>query len=186
MLQVNLLSDHTKERGTAVPMGMKFRVVCRKLYDYVRYDLKEIAFPSSLPDPPHIKKRPKLTLKDKWCILKEATRLYGASWVRDIGPDLRPNDYKKVKEEPDIKTEEGSSEPTTVEDLLGALKGGAEKAKPALQRMYMARASNYTDALKNYVESYKEGLKEHLEEEAMGKGHRQGNDATKPPQSPSS
>nr|BAD01397.1 hypothetical protein [Oryza sativa Japonica Group]BAD03740.1 hypothetical protein [Oryza sativa Japonica Group] len=70
-------------------------------------------------------KRPKLSWKDKWCILKEATRLYGASW------------------------------------------GGAEKAKNALQRMYMARASNYTDALKNYVESYKEGLKEHLEEEAM-------------------
>ncbi|KAF2918666.1 hypothetical protein DAI22_08g073900 [Oryza sativa Japonica Group] len=118
-------------------------------------------------------KRPKLSWKDKWCILKEATRLYGASWVRDIGPDIRPNDYnyKKAKE----------SEPTTVEDLVGALKGGAEKAKNALQRMYMARASNYTDALKNYVESYKEGLKEHLEEEAMGKGHRQGNDEIKPP-----
>ncbi|KAF0924102.1 hypothetical protein E2562_008424 [Oryza meyeriana var. granulata] len=154
-------------------MGMKFRVVCRKLYDYVRYDLKEIAFPSSLPDPPHIKKRPKLTWKDKWCILKEATRLYGASWVRDIGPDLRPNDYKKATEELDIKTEEARSEPTVVEDFLGALKGGAEKAKPALQRLYMARASNYTDALKNYVESYKEGLKEHLEEQAMGKGHQQ-------------
>jgi hypothetical protein len=28
---------------------MKIRAVCRKLYDYVRYDLKEIAFPSSLP-----------------------------------------------------------------------------------------------------------------------------------------
>ena len=78
---------------------MKFRVVCRKLYDYVRYDLKEIAFPSSLPDPPHIKKRPKLTWHERWCILKEATRLYGASWVRDIGPDLRPNDYKKAAED---------------------------------------------------------------------------------------
>lgn len=40
---------------------MKVRVVCRKIYDYIRYDLKEIAFPSSLPDPPHIKKRRKLT-----------------------------------------------------------------------------------------------------------------------------
>ncbi|MFQ6668899.1 hypothetical protein Gotur_034370 [Gossypium turneri] len=27
--------------------------------------------------------------------MKEASRLYAASWVRDIGPDLRPNDYKK-------------------------------------------------------------------------------------------
>ncbi|TYH78594.1 hypothetical protein ES332_D04G237100v1, partial [Gossypium tomentosum] len=28
-------------------------------------------------------------------VLKEASRLYAASWVRVIGPDLRPNDYKK-------------------------------------------------------------------------------------------
>ncbi|KAG4109214.1 hypothetical protein ERO13_1Z049729v2 [Gossypium hirsutum] len=74
---------------------MKVRVVCRKLYDYVQYDLKEIAFPSSLPDPPHIKKRRKLTWHEHFLVLKEASRLYAASWVRDIGPGLRPNDYKK-------------------------------------------------------------------------------------------
>jgi len=44
---------------------MKVRVVCRKIYDYIRYDLKEIAFPSSLPDPPHIKKRRKLTWNER-------------------------------------------------------------------------------------------------------------------------
>jgi hypothetical protein len=43
---------------------MKVRVVCRKVYDYIRNDLREIAFPSSLPDPPHIQKRPKLTWRD--------------------------------------------------------------------------------------------------------------------------
>ncbi|TYJ03040.1 hypothetical protein E1A91_A12G000400v1 [Gossypium mustelinum] len=75
---------------------MKVKVVCRKLYDYVQYDLKEIAFPSSLPDPPHIKKRRKLTWHERLLVLKEASSLYAASWVRDIGPDLRPNDYKKV------------------------------------------------------------------------------------------
>ncbi|MFQ6635720.1 hypothetical protein Gotur_010816, partial [Gossypium turneri] len=74
---------------------MKVKVVCRKLYDYVRYDLKEIAFPSSLPDTPHIKKCRKLTWHERFLVLKEASRLYTASWVRDIGPDLRPNDYKK-------------------------------------------------------------------------------------------
>ncbi|GFP97201.1 hypothetical protein PHJA_001864200 [Phtheirospermum japonicum] len=80
---------------------MKLRVVCRKIYDYVRYDLKEIAFPSSLPDPPHIKKRRELTWKERYLVLKEASRLYGASWVRDIGPELRPNDYKKKAESED-------------------------------------------------------------------------------------
>ncbi|KAE8810577.1 hypothetical protein D1007_12795 [Hordeum vulgare] len=117
-------------------LGMKFRVVCRKLYDYVRYDLKEIAFPSSLPDPPGTKRRPKLTLKEKWCILKEATRLYGA--LRDIGPELRPNDYKKAKEESEpSSSEEGKtkSEPTVLEDLAVAARGGAETLKPALRRI---------------------------------------------------
>ncbi|MFQ6631917.1 hypothetical protein Gotur_008851 [Gossypium turneri] len=110
---------------------MKVKVVCRKLYDYVRYDLKEIAFPSSLPDPPHIKKRRKLTWHERFlvlffstfssAVLKEASRLYAASWVRDIGPDLRPNDYKK-----DDGTEDKSSgdksrstetEPSALEDI---------------------------------------------------------------------
>ncbi|KAG4168073.1 hypothetical protein ERO13_A12G001133v2 [Gossypium hirsutum] len=73
----------------------RVEVVCRKLYDYVRYNLKEIAFPSSLPDLPHIKQRRKLTWHELLLVFKEASRLYAASWVREIGPDLRPNDYKK-------------------------------------------------------------------------------------------
>lgn len=47
---------------------MKLKVVSKKIYDYVRHDLKEIAFPSSLPDPPHIKKRPKLTWRDRFLV----------------------------------------------------------------------------------------------------------------------
>lgn len=47
---------------------MKLKVVWRKVSDYVRYDLKEIAFPSSLPDPPHFKKRRKLTWKERYLV----------------------------------------------------------------------------------------------------------------------
>ncbi|CAM0958396.1 unnamed protein product [Alopecurus aequalis] len=165
---------------------MKIRVVCRKLYDYVRYDLREIAFPSSLPDPPGYKPRPKLTLKEKWCILKEATRLYGASWVRDIGPELRPNDYKKVKEESgSSSTGEGkrTGEPTVLEDLAMAVRGGAETLKPALRRIYMTRASTYTSAVKNYVETYQEGLKDVMDEKAAVKG-QEGDGPTKSSASP--
>jgi hypothetical protein len=127
---------------------MKVRVVCRKLYDYIRYDLKEIAFPSSLPDPPNLKKRPKLTWEQRiWVccfpliinasqfylvelvcyltfslqVLKRAARLYAASWVRDIGPDLRPNDYKtdEMTDEPTnaLKKPTKDKEPSTLEDL---------------------------------------------------------------------
>ncbi|TVU18279.1 hypothetical protein EJB05_34368, partial [Eragrostis curvula] len=183
--------DHRQKQG----IKMKFRVVCRKLYDYVRYDLKEIAFPSSLPDPPHIKKRPKLTWHNRWCILKEATRLYGASWVRNIGPELRPNDYKKEETEDDEvsgpnseKKGKSSSEPSLLEDIAVAARGGAETLKPALRRIYMTRASTYTDAMKNFVETYQEGLKDQLQEKADDEGRQQhqGDEPAKPPQPPTS
>ncbi|KAL3642719.1 hypothetical protein CASFOL_013534 [Castilleja foliolosa] len=146
---------------------MKLRVACRKIYDYVRYDLKEIAFPSSLPDPPHIKKRRELTWKERYLVLKEASRLYCASWVRDIGPELRPNDYKKKAESEDKPDgEKGPTterEPSTLEDLAVAAKGGMETLRPALQRVYMTRASAYRDALRSFIEGYQEGIQNVME-----------------------
>ncbi|XP_074311829.1 uncharacterized protein LOC141647515 [Silene latifolia] len=143
---------------------MKVKIVCRKLYDYVRYDLKEIAFPSSLPDPPHFKKRRKLTWKDRYYVLKEASRLYAVSWVRDIGPELRPNDYKKREEGADglggVDDKGKEKDPTTLEDLAVAARGGMETLRPALQRLYMTRASAYRDALKSFIGGYQEGVQE--------------------------
>ncbi|XBI19794.1 hypothetical protein VPH35_061234 [Triticum aestivum] len=108
----------------------------------------------------------------------EATRLYGASWVRDIGPEIRPNDYKKAKEEYEPNSAEGETKsgPTVLEDLAVVARGGAETLKPVLWRIYMTRASTYTSAVKNYVETYQEGLKDVLDEKATGKGHQQGNE----------
>ncbi|KAI4348927.1 hypothetical protein L6164_009588 [Bauhinia variegata] len=147
---------------------MKLRVVCRKIYNYVRYDLKEIAFPSSLPDPPYIKKRRKLTWEERIWVLKKAARLYAASWVRDIGPDLRPNDYKKdeMTEGPNGgrgKKTTKEREPSTLEDLAVAARGGMETLRPALQRVYMTRASAYRDALKSFIEGYQEGVQQVME-----------------------
>ncbi|PPR89523.1 hypothetical protein GOBAR_AA31154 [Gossypium barbadense] len=180
---------------------MKVKVVCRKLYDYVRYDLKEIAFPSSLPDPPHIKKRRKLTWHERFLVLKEASRLYAASWVRDIGPDLRPNDYKKDdgtegKSNRD-KSRSTETEPSALEDigeelyfvshyrddhtvilcnLAVAARGGMETLRPALQRLYMTRASAYRDALKSFIEGYQEGIQQVMEKkEDSSKAQQEGN-----------
>ncbi|KAF5199129.1 Embryo defective [Thalictrum thalictroides] len=146
---------------------MKLKVVWRKVSDYVRYDLKEIAFPSSLPDPPHIIKRRKLTWKERYLVLKEASRLYAASWVRDIGPDLRPNDYKDYEEIGDkSQGKNGASkekEPSTLEDLAVAARGGMETLRPALQRVYMTKASAYRDALKSFIQGYQEGIQQVME-----------------------
>ncbi|KAI3905383.1 hypothetical protein MKX01_040074 [Papaver californicum] len=143
---------------------MKLKVMCCKAYNYVRYDLKQIAFPSSLPDPPHIEKRRKLTWKERYFVLKQASRLYAASWVRDIGPDLRPNDYKKDDEftdKPDgVNTTTKDKEPSTLEDLAVAARGGMETLRPALQRVYMTRASSYRDALKSFIQGYQEGVQQ--------------------------
>ncbi|CAL0309980.1 unnamed protein product [Lupinus luteus] len=145
---------------------MKVRVVCRKIYNYVRYDLKEIAFPSSLPDPPNIKKRRKLSWEERIWVLKRASRLYAASWVRDIGPDLRPDDYKKdevTEESNDEKKTIKQKEPSTLEDLAVAARGGMETLRPALQRVYMTRASAYRDALKSFITGYQEGVQQVME-----------------------
>ncbi|XP_073027784.1 uncharacterized protein [Primulina eburnea] len=163
---------------------MKFKVVCRKVFDYVRYDLKEIAYPSSLPDPPHFKKRPELTWKERYLVLKEASRLYAASWVRDIGPELRPNDYKtKEKDGETFNGEKGAPkerEPSTLEDLAVAARGGMETLKPALQRVYMTRASAYRDALRSFIEGYQEGIQQVMEKKEESKS-QQGEDAPKTP-----
>jgi len=47
---------------------MKLKVVYRKVSDYIRYDLKEIVLPSSLPDPPHVVKRRKLTWHERFLV----------------------------------------------------------------------------------------------------------------------
>ncbi|KAM0985305.1 hypothetical protein FF1_012676 [Malus domestica] len=99
---------------------MKVWVVCRKVYDYIRYDLKEIAFPSSLPDLPHIKKRHQLTMREWFLVLNEASRLYTASWVQDVGLELRPNDYKNKESEDGpggAQRTAKEKEPSTLEDL---------------------------------------------------------------------
>ncbi|XP_022983134.1 uncharacterized protein LOC111481775 [Cucurbita maxima] len=149
---------------------MKARIVLRKIYDYVRYDLKEIAFPSSLPDPPHSKKRRKLTWLERFLVLKEASRLYAASWVRDIGPELRPNDYKVEESENKKNSAESApkeKEPSTLEDLAVAARGGMETLKPALQRVYMTKASGYRDALKNFIDGYQEGIQQVMEKKEI-------------------
>ncbi|RID68057.1 hypothetical protein BRARA_C00242 [Brassica rapa] len=128
---------------------MKLKVVYRKVSDYIRYDLKEIVLPSSLPDPPHVVKRRKLTWHERFLVLKEASRLYAASWVRDIGPELRPNDYKKQGDaEPKKQAKETEKEPSVFEDL-----GGGETQRSKTTRIWQIpltpkiTASNYLHSL---------------------------------------
>ncbi|KAI3735361.1 hypothetical protein L6452_14857 [Arctium lappa] len=177
-IYVKNLNEELKKEGNS-SINMKAKIVWRKVRDYVRYDLKEIAFPSSLPDPPHFKKRRKLTWKERYLVLKEATRLYAASWVRDIGPELRPNEYKKKENSGDgpdgVTGSTGEREPSTLEDLAVAARGGMETLRPALQRVYMTRASAYRDALTSFVQGYQEGIQEVMEKKNNSQPHQENN-----------
>lgn len=95
-------------------------------------------------------------------MLKEASRLYAASWVRDIGPELRPNDYKKQGDaEPKKQSKDTENkDPSVLEDLAVAARGGMETLRPALHRVYMTRASNYKDALASFIKGYHEGVQQ--------------------------
>lgn len=92
-----------------------------------------------------------------------------------------------------MKTCPGSScEVWTVIDVpylhsLAALaaRAGAEHIKPALQRIYMTRASAYRDALKSFVEGYQEGVAEVMnkkaeQEPAAGAKEAAGGESTRP------
>ena len=44
-----------------------------------------------------------------------------------------------------------------------AARGGMETLRPALQRVYVTRASAYRDALKSFIEGYQEGIQQIME-----------------------
>ncbi|KAJ0962400.1 hypothetical protein J5N97_030228 [Dioscorea zingiberensis] len=118
---------------------------------------------------------------ERWLVLREASRLYARQLeYSDIGPDLRPNDYKKKGDESEAGTvirdaKHEKKEPSTLEDLAVAARGGMETLRPALQRVYMVRASAYRDALKSFIEGYQEGIKQVMERKESAKSQQEEN-----------
>jgi len=164
---------------------VKWKQAWTKLSNYARHDLKEIAFPSSLPDPPHLKPRRKLTWPEWLEVLKKASRLYVESWKRDISDeiDVLEGRAPPPKTKNGSKTENGAHdrEPSTLEDVAVAARGGMETLRPVLQRIYMTRATAYKDALKNFIEGYQEGIAETMasKESLKSPVHEEGRNSTK-------
>lgn len=136
----------------------------QKLYNYMRYDFKEIVFPSALPNPPGTKEARKLSWDEHVLVWKVAIRVYIKSFKT---PDIDiEEEFELVKNPGKAKPKKEKKvehvEPSTIEDLAVAAKAGSEHIRPALHRLYMTKASAYRDALKNFVEGYQEGLTEVL------------------------
>ncbi|KAJ0960163.1 hypothetical protein J5N97_002046 [Dioscorea zingiberensis] len=64
-------------------------------------------------------------------------------------------------------------EPSTLEDLAVAARGGMETLRPALQRIYMTRASAYRDALKSFIHGYQEGIQQVVERKEDSKSEQE-------------
>lgn len=58
-----------------------------------------------------------------------------------------------------------------------AARGGMETLRPALQRVYLTRASAYRDALQSFIQGYQEGVQQVMEkkEEEESKTQSEGN-----------
>ncbi|KAJ9181341.1 hypothetical protein P3X46_009479 [Hevea brasiliensis] len=60
-----------------------------------------------------------------------------------------------------------------------AARGGMETLRPALQRVYMTRASAYRDALKSFIEGYQEGVQQVREKKEESKSQQEDGTAKK-------
>ncbi|KAH7554120.1 hypothetical protein JRO89_XS12G0116100 [Xanthoceras sorbifolium] len=58
--------------------------------------------------------------------------------------------------------------------LAVAARGGMETLRPALQRVYMTRASAYRDALKSFIEGYQEGIQKVMEKKVDSRTQQEG------------
>ncbi|XP_024518796.1 uncharacterized protein LOC9650711 [Selaginella moellendorffii] len=147
----------------------KAQRIGRKIMHYLRTDFKEIAWPSSLPNPPGRPRRQRFFAKET---LREAWKLYKKSWTSDFEIYGVVVKSSKKKEAAGGGAAAGPSRGTTPQDekfpsiyeeLEAAVKLGGEHVKPALQRIYMTRATVYRDAVRSFIDGYKQGIRESAE-----------------------
>eukprot|EP00887_Chlorella_sp_A99_P002635 scaffold6.g2635.t1 len=138
----------------------KAKALARRAADWLRHDLREIVAPSSLPDPPGYVPAPRTSLL-KWLrILRHAGRAYVDTW------DSRKLEAKRRElrgEAAAAETAEGSARQEFKDlaaEFAAAAKGGSAAMKPFLVNLYQTRAAAYRDAVRQFIEGYKEGFQQ--------------------------
>ena len=123
---------------------------------YLKYDLKEIVLPSSLPDPPGYVAPPRKSLSEKVSLLRTNFRLYLDTWnSAKLDAALR---QQRGDEESGVK-QDGETK-KLAEELKLTAKSGANSLLPYLRYVYKTRAAAYRDAIKQFIEGYQEGFQE--------------------------
>eukprot|EP00850_Spirogloea_muscicola_P002085 SM000008S22174 [mRNA] locus=s8:191928:193466:+ [translate_table: standard] len=133
--------------------SMKLVALWRKPLAWLRYDLPEIVFPSSIPDPPHLRPPPRrrLTWQERQEVLVDSWVEYKQTW-------MRRREDRSIALSKDLKGEMG--EATMAEEIAVIARVGGEGLKPALRHIFMTRAAAYRDALQQFVAGYQEGVSE--------------------------
>ena len=153
----------------------------RRVYRYIRHDIPEIVFPSSLPNPPGYVEPPKKSFKQHLVKVNTAVRRYIDSW-----------DSEKLKAE--LKRQRGDEDPVSkVEEEAAAdeirqlaaefkevAKDGAHTLWPHLQHIYKTRVRAYREAVNQFIEGYKEGLADEKAERGGSSGVSSGPPAAGP------
>eukprot|EP00270_Netrium_digitus_P011286 TRINITY_DN3582_c0_g1_i2.p1 TRINITY_DN3582_c0_g1~~TRINITY_DN3582_c0_g1_i2.p1 ORF type:complete len:179 (-),score=52.03 TRINITY_DN3582_c0_g1_i2:44-580(-) len=163
------------------------RRILQRIVHYFRHDFREIAWPSSLPDPSPLRAaKRKLTLREHAMVWRRAFASYADSW-RIISPVQGSPGMADQAGGTGTGTgaragagagagrggatrgagDEGEGEGTLADEVAALSRMGAEGLRPLLQ-MYMTRASAYRDALKHFIQGYQEGLADVVKEQEEG------------------
>jgi hypothetical protein len=138
----------------------------RRAYRYIRHDVPEIIFPSSLPNPPGYIEPPKKTLRQHLLKINSAVRRYIDSWDSEkLKAELKRQrggvDDSLTKEEERLAAEEIKMLAAEFKDVA---RGGAHTMWPHLQHLYKTRVRAYREAVNQFIEGYKEGFSEKTQE----------------------
>lgn len=140
-------------------------------------DLRELAAPASLPDPPDMweqaqAQRRRRTLREHTTVWRAAFSAYRESFkvsFPSAEKDERQQDERSPEgeeTESELKSDMGTRSHFTcllsVSDdcIASTARAGAEAVRPMLQQLYATRAAAYRDGVREFVLGYREAFRE--------------------------
>ncbi|KAI7844053.1 hypothetical protein COHA_002197 [Chlorella ohadii] len=131
------------------------QAVARAASNWVRHDLREILFPSSIPTPPGIEEEHEQRPRRNWPkLFVRVCRRYVETWdSAKMRAERAARDEAAGVAAEQRREEEG---PTLGEEFALAAKGGTQALKPFLANLYQSRARSYRDAVQQFVQGYKQ------------------------------
>jgi len=145
--------NRNRNRVMSKPDPKSAVALWRRVYRYLRHDVKEIVSPSPMPNPEWYKTPVKKTARERIQIVRAGFSDYLAGWRPKAESDEK---HEAGEEAVPSKDSDGEQHLAEMAGSLG--RKTAEGARPYLQRIYKTRMGSYRDALKEFSNGFKEGL----------------------------